>query len=264
VKIRHANVDDYIGISKLHRAVDKTTSWREGGPWVNENLCREHIENVLKYGWEIYVAEEKGEILGEVEVVAGEEPEPYGYNVHISVLYVHPNHQGKGIGRRLVNEVIEYAKSSDADTLTVVPSKNSMGFYEKMDFRLYDEWKRIVVDIQSTHRENSEKFTSLENRDYSSVKHLPFVVGRYQSSKNVWDYVVRKTFSLMPEPDVYETESGIVAIVRGSVVNAFCWGDDEKMCISNAIEIGKWRGAKKLKLLLREKGGELKILNRNF
>jgi len=264
VKIRHANVDDYIGISKLHRAVDKTTSWREGGPWVNENLCREHIENILKYGWEIYVAEEKGEILGEVEVVAGEEPEPYGYNVHISILYVHPNHQGKGIGRRLVNEVVEYAKSSDANTLTVVPSKNSMGFYEKMGFRLYDEWKRIIVDIQNIHPGNGEEFTAFENKDYSSVKHHSLTIGRYQSSKNVWDSVVRRTFSLMPEADVYKAKCGILALVGGNIATAFCWGNDEEKCISAVIELCGRKGIKKLKILVRGKGGELKILNRNF
>ncbi len=263
MKIRHANIDDCTGISKLHRAVDKTTSWREGGPWVNENLCKEHIESALKYGWEIYVAEE-GEILGEVEVVAGEEPEPYGYNVHISVLYVHPKYQGIGVGRKLINEVVEYAKSNDADTLTVVPSKNSMGFYEKMGFRIYEEWKKIIVTPQNWHSKNSEKLTALENKDYSVVKYLPLIVGRYQSSKNVWDSVVRRTFSLMPEADVYETECGIVALVGRDVKTAFCWGRDEKMCISTAIKICRRTGAKKLKILVRGEGGELKILNRNF
>ncbi len=82
-------------------------------------------------------AEVDGEQVGMVEYDL-----PYGGHAEIQQLYVRKNFRGKGIGRKLVREVLEEARRMDCGRVTLVPRRDQDNpkedprlFYTKMGFR---------------------------------------------------------------------------------------------------------------------------------
>lgn len=59
----------------------------------------------------------------------------------ISNFYIIPEHHQSGIGRKLFNHILTFAKSKDVKVLHVPSSRNAIGFYEKMGF--------ITDDVQN-------------------------------------------------------------------------------------------------------------------
>jgi GNAT superfamily N-acetyltransferase len=68
------------------------------------------------------------------------ETEPNVYKLH--KLYVLPETQGKGVGRFLVNSVIDFVKPQGATILELNVNRynvNAKAFYDKMSFNVYKE-----------------------------------------------------------------------------------------------------------------------------
>lgn len=49
-------------------------------------------------------------------------------------LYVHPNHRSGGIGRRLVQKVLDCARAQGLKSIRLVAAKNAVTFYEELGF----------------------------------------------------------------------------------------------------------------------------------
>lgn len=84
--------------------------------------------------WHGYiVAELDGQVLGAIG--GGVDADNWG---HIYVLYVHPDHKGKGLGRALVNFLTDHQKTTYgiSQQKVTVAQNNQMGipFYERMGF----------------------------------------------------------------------------------------------------------------------------------
>ncbi|HTO01671.1 MAG TPA: GNAT family N-acetyltransferase [Microthrixaceae bacterium] len=61
---------------------------------------------------------------------------------HLQVVAVHPSHQGRGIGRALVNEVAEWARRRAADRLTITTFRDvswNRPLYERLGFEVIDD-----------------------------------------------------------------------------------------------------------------------------
>lgn len=77
---------------------------------------------------EFLVAEEDGRPVGFVRGVYD------GSRALIHQLSVHPDHQGKGIGSRLVREICQVFAARGAPTLSATVTSNSVGFWERTGF----------------------------------------------------------------------------------------------------------------------------------
>lgn len=62
-------------------------------------------------------------------------------DVFLESLYVHPNHQGKGIGKKLMLTGISKFKEPTALLLTVYKGNANISFYEKEGFKIIKENK---------------------------------------------------------------------------------------------------------------------------
>jgi putative acetyltransferase len=90
----------------------------------NTPAFRQFILEATTYLWE-----ENGEILG----FAGLEE-----NGHVTSLYVHANHQRRGIGSQLLQHLLQVAQSQQISRLYVEVSAFSRPVFEAFGFQLYD------------------------------------------------------------------------------------------------------------------------------
>ncbi|MEN9337213.1 MAG: hypothetical protein RLZZ500_2200 [Bacteroidota bacterium] len=114
------------------------------------------FEDKLQKGFPIYVAICQDVVIGFGYYSEFRFREAYKYTVEHSV-YAHPNWQGKGVGKLLLNQLIEQAKRQGIHTLIgVIDSENvsSIAFHERMGFEIqgvlketgfkFDRWLHSV------------------------------------------------------------------------------------------------------------------------
>jgi GNAT superfamily N-acetyltransferase len=79
----------------------------------------------------VIVAREERKIIGMLAIREGN---------HVSLIFVDSTYQGKGIGRRLVEDAITICKERNPGiiTITVCSSPNSQEFYEEIGFKAID------------------------------------------------------------------------------------------------------------------------------
>ncbi len=78
----------------------------------------------------VTVAEHAGRLVGYVAVLRHADPP-----AEIDGLFVEPDLQGRGIGRRLLLTGLERLRATGADVVTVVASPAAIGVYEACGFR---------------------------------------------------------------------------------------------------------------------------------
>ncbi len=72
---------------------------------------------------------------------------------YINDVWVLPEYQGKGIGRHMVNRLVEYVKESGlpgtSESLCLMCAKDKEGFYEKLGFfRRPCEWEGAGMEME--------------------------------------------------------------------------------------------------------------------
>ena len=87
----------------------------------------EGLESRMEAGNEMIVYENNGEVVGYIEFKEGR---------HITMLFVSPNFQKRGIGKLLISEILPYAKS---DIITVSASLTSIPAYLNFGFECVGE-----------------------------------------------------------------------------------------------------------------------------
>ncbi|PKM13589.1 MAG: ribosomal-protein-alanine N-acetyltransferase [Gammaproteobacteria bacterium HGW-Gammaproteobacteria-3] len=118
-RLRKMNTDDLAAVLAIE-AENYNFPWSEG-----------IFKDCFRAGYNCWVCEEMGRILGYsiVSIAVGE--------AHILNISVHPAEQGQGIGRKLLEHLIEIARGKKAETifLEVRPSNiSAIALYEKMGF----------------------------------------------------------------------------------------------------------------------------------
>lgn len=108
-----------------YKTLRDTTSWTK--------LSDVQIENLLKNSAFKVRAKSQGKTVGMGRVLFD-----FGYTAYIADIIVAPEAQGKGIGKQIVERLIQLVKESAAETdflnfsLMAAPGKS--GFYEKLGF----------------------------------------------------------------------------------------------------------------------------------
>ncbi len=96
------------------------------------------LEEKIQKGFPVIVAENGGEIIGFGMYSEFRFREAYQFTVEHSV-YVAANHLGKGIGKRLLSELIVLAKAQKLHTMIGVidsENQNSIAFHEQFGFKI--------------------------------------------------------------------------------------------------------------------------------
>lgn len=200
VKIRHARLDDAPGICDIHRShverwyrkvdaeqyevpygsLSLSERWGFGGPWMSAETCAIHLNNLLLRHQIPLVAEEGGELAGEMELFTGKEAAPFGNNLHIGLLYVKKGFARQGIGRALVERAARLAVERGSDTLTVASSQANEAFYEKCGFELSGTMVEVEAPARPYDVDIKLLRTPLNVQSFAREKTM--AIGRYQST----------------------------------------------------------------------------------
>ncbi len=92
--------------------------WRDG-----LTVTPEFIRN----SWSLATFDEtSGQLAGFVAVICD------GVEAEVEHLWIDPSRQGSGLGRKLFEAALAYARDSQCGNLIVISDPNALGFYEKM------------------------------------------------------------------------------------------------------------------------------------
>jgi GNAT superfamily N-acetyltransferase len=165
IVVRPARADDAPAVSLIHRSdiiawkswdadgsyrwtpyqdLAPYQRWMNGGPWMDEGLCRRHIEHMSGGSRLALVAELDGAVCAEAEVYLGEEPPPFGRNLNLSVLYTRRGFTGFGIGTALMRSVFDLARERRCETLSV-SSASAPDFYSRFGLARWQRWGWLTL-----------------------------------------------------------------------------------------------------------------------
>lgn len=204
ITIRPATLADAAAISIVHcstvdewrdpytrQPADEATlnlfgRWYNGGDWMSVETCAIHLNGMLLQGHLPLVAESTDIIVGEAEYYVNREPAPFGPHLHLSVLYIHKDWQGQGIGRTLVEAGVEHARALGYHALTTQPEPEMTGFYQRLGFEPWLRAKEMQAATQPVTEESPIPLTQLSPGD-RPPECLALRIGRYQCGVQGWE-----------------------------------------------------------------------------
>lgn len=194
--LRRASIEDAFGIAECYRSdylgIDEVLSrfpdtpenlYRFGGVWMHGDSCAEHIELFRKYGGEILVAEVDGKVVGHIEVIP-DFSRDLGEYLYISVLMVHRRYRQRGIGTKLVGMAEDYARERGLRCVVVNSEEQSVGFYEKLGFKIRELWYSIYLRGKPMEFNFSTVETDRAAAEILGKKY-DLLVGRFHGSRAV-------------------------------------------------------------------------------
>jgi GNAT superfamily N-acetyltransferase len=128
ITVRKFETRDAAAVSTVIREAMRVTNSRDYPPSVlNPLMYYFSPKKVLQLSLEriCLVAETDGEIVGTVALE----------NDELETFFVHPDYQGKGVGRFLLQSVEEIAARGKIKTVRVLSSLSAVSFYEKAGYR---------------------------------------------------------------------------------------------------------------------------------
>ncbi|MFC7442497.1 GNAT family N-acetyltransferase [Laceyella putida] len=120
IRYRHT-IPDKVSFLNLYR----TTGWNESG-----RFDEDRIYQGITRSWHIVCAYDPEErLIGMGRIVSDG-----GYQVFITDMIVTPSHQGKGIGRHILERLLAYCKENEVRWVQLACARGKKGFYEKFGF----------------------------------------------------------------------------------------------------------------------------------
>jgi GNAT superfamily N-acetyltransferase len=104
-------------------------------------FSKENISQTFKNREKVFVALKGNRIVGTAGLEAAWSKNPGEY--WVLTVFIEPEYQGQGIGRKLIEKVEEYAKSIEAKKLVVPASITGNEFYYKLGYTYKDNKKEL-------------------------------------------------------------------------------------------------------------------------
>lgn len=151
VRVRVASVDDVAELTELRRSFtfEDATDRQAVRDDFEESFARIVGRGIASGHWVVWLAEVDGAIVSHVFVRAIEKiPRPtfeLGAIGYVTNVYTRPEFRGRGIGRRVLDAVINWALEADVELLMVWPSETSVDHYTRHGFADRGEplvWRR--------------------------------------------------------------------------------------------------------------------------
>jgi predicted N-acetyltransferase YhbS len=177
--IRKAELGDIKGIMNIHRNCDD--------PWHEEHECRAWIEERLKSGFYIQVAQIDDKIIGHGEWIISEEPNQK--ILYLGLLQVDEDYQKMGVGRAMIADGEKNAQKFSCSKIVTIPDNdtNSIVFYEKCGFAKFRTIKSCSI-ATSMHKDFFHQRMIVDAVPFSVVSELPFIFGLSQcASRHMWE-----------------------------------------------------------------------------
>ncbi|HYW72564.1 MAG TPA: GNAT family N-acetyltransferase [Pyrinomonadaceae bacterium] len=109
---------------------------------------REHLAGDRR--WQCWVAEEKGSLIAAVWVQLIEKiPNPVAElekHAYLTSFYVKESARSRGLGSRLLAEVIGWCKSQDVHSIILWPTERSRTLYQRNGFAARDDIMELIVN----------------------------------------------------------------------------------------------------------------------
>jgi L-amino acid N-acyltransferase YncA len=108
--IRDVKEEDADAIAAIyaHHVAHGTASYDKDAPSVDETRAK--IRRIVNSSWPFIVAEEDGSVVGYAYVTQFRDRAAYAWTCEDSI-YVHPDWQGRGVGKALLQELLERAEA---------------------------------------------------------------------------------------------------------------------------------------------------------
>ena len=136
-KAEDKDIDDLVELIILfEQAIEEIYK----GDFSGLNIDKKIIKDVLIEGFNekyhtILVIEENGQLIGFGDVWIYPEFGHAGYSAYLHNFFVKKEHQGKGLGKKLLGELITFAQNKKATAFHITTSfknKNAIALYKKM------------------------------------------------------------------------------------------------------------------------------------
>ena len=151
IEIRLASESDVATLARLryelrtslHGAVENKEMFLERcAAWMNERL-RQGSD------WQCWIAEHQGIAVGAVwaqlvEKIPNPIAEPEHY-VYLTNFYVRDEYRNQGLGSKLLAAVLDWARSKNAEMVTLQPTERSKPFYLRHGFSFADNSMHLKI-----------------------------------------------------------------------------------------------------------------------
>jgi N-acetylglutamate synthase-like GNAT family acetyltransferase len=143
VEIRRATLTDADGISRTVIRTLRETNAQDYAPEIIDavvfNFTPERVTSLIE-NRQVYVAMVCGKIVGTASLQGSV----------VRTVFIDPDHQGKGIGSRLMDTIESVAQAKSISSLSVPSSLTAEGFYKKLGYNpvrevLYGNERTIVM-----------------------------------------------------------------------------------------------------------------------
>ncbi|MDR0325235.1 MAG: GNAT family N-acetyltransferase [Oscillospiraceae bacterium] len=243
--IRKAELHDCAGIQNIHRNCDD--------PWHDQEECAAWVSKRLERGFYIQIAEIDGKTVGHGEWVVTIDPRDTF--LCLGMLQMDEDFQGRGIGRKMIEDGIRMAKEQDCHKIVTIPETGSEGFYMKCGFvngRLIKS-----VTLQTSDCGYSKQYTAIESAPFSIIQKSLFIFGLAQaSSRHMWEAYNQK-------PATDDRMSAAILSDDGDCIQlgwfagsdtalALYWGNSPGHCVSDILTFGNRLGLQKIAFLFYE------------
>jgi len=153
--------------------------------WGSDQACFMSGKTSLENGFFIQVAVCGDKIIGHAEWVISDEPD-YRF-LYLGMLQIHEDYQKRGIGTKLIESGVKYAKDNNCAFVRTMPSieSGSLFFYQKNDFaQTRDSNSTLKVRTTDSSMQNVIR---IDKVPFDAIKTVPFVVGLHQhASAHIW------------------------------------------------------------------------------
>ncbi|MCL4148506.1 UNVERIFIED_CONTAM: hypothetical protein GTU68_002821 [Idotea baltica] len=143
--IREAIKDDLIQISEIWNHYIINTSYNYDNEPKDMPFFEDFFEEKKRNSYPILVIEDEGKVVGYATYGQFRARSGYKHSLEHGV-YLYPNLQGKGLGKKLMTALIERAKKDGHHSMTAgidTRNKGSISFHQRFGFKEIGTFKEI-------------------------------------------------------------------------------------------------------------------------
>lgn len=145
-----------------------TAAFARQGLWATHDEALEEVHDILNEGC-VFFALEGDEVLGWV----GALPEYDGHTWELHPLAVHPDHQGKGVGRALVERLEQAGREAGVWTMMLGTDDEDDRTTLSAVENLYDDLLGHIARLRNRDEANPHPFSFYQRCGYTVVGILP-------------------------------------------------------------------------------------------